>query len=67
MLGILEKGGRDHLMQSIVKSGANFEKCIAGKHFMKLFEGISKTLVPAKTSNNDKNQGKQNKKEIEWF
>jgi hypothetical protein len=36
LLGILEKGGRDHLIKEIVKSGVGFDKCIAGQHFMKL-------------------------------
>lgn len=39
LLGILEKGGRDHLVKEIVKSGVGFDKCIAGQHFLKLING----------------------------
>jgi hypothetical protein len=39
-LGILEKGGRDHLVREIVKTGAKFDKCIAGQHFVKLIDNL---------------------------
>jgi hypothetical protein len=38
LLAILEKGGRDHLLKEIIKSGVKFDKCIAGKHFVKLID-----------------------------
>ncbi len=38
LLGILEKGGRDHLVKEIAKTGVKFEKCIAGQHFVKLID-----------------------------
>ena len=40
LLGILEKGGRDHLVKEIAKSGVKFDKCIAGQHFVKLIESV---------------------------
>jgi hypothetical protein len=40
LLGILEKGGRDHLVHEIIKTGVNFDNCIAGKHFMKLISAV---------------------------
>ena len=38
LLAILEKGGSDHLLKETVKSGVKLDKCIAGKHFVKLID-----------------------------
>lgn len=46
MLGILEKGGRDHLVKEIVKSGVKFDKCIAGQHFVKLIGNVDGVSAP---------------------
>ena len=50
LLGLLEKGGRDHLIREIVKSGAKFDKCIAGQHFVKLIDSLGGQSKPNKDS-----------------
>ena len=64
LLGVLEKGGRDHLVQTIMKAnGLNLDKCIAGKHFYKLFETAKQNQVNSNGNSNDK----KDKKKKNWF
>jgi len=59
LLGILEKGGRDHLVKEIVKTGVKFDKCIAGQHFLKLISGVEGTPAPQTHQKNQQFNGKR--------
>lgn len=62
LLGILEKGGRDNLVKEIVKSGVNFDKCIAGQHFLKLISSVEGTPAPQNYQKNQKQQQQNGKR-----